>query len=75
MQTVIDGEYMVTTLDNGTVIRELNRPAPAAEAPSESDYVTRTKLKAKYAERRGNDALAMQIRSRLSKKENQNGSN
>ena len=31
MQTVIDGDYLVTTLDSGTVIRELNR-APLASA-------------------------------------------
>lgn len=32
MQTIIDGDYKITTTDSGAVIRELNRPAPAPVA-------------------------------------------
>lgn len=47
-QTEISGDYIVTTLSNGAVIRELNRPAPAPEPDlSRAWHITKDKFNAR----------------------------
>lgn len=40
MQTIIDGEYKITTMPNGTVIREINSAPPAPEPVTKMTHLS-----------------------------------